>query len=51
MVKSKQTEVAAALIPYGIKESTVAPKKIVVRKSDEVTKWWGDEVKRDEVTK
>ena len=31
MVKSKQTEVAAALAPYGIKESTVAPKKIVVR--------------------
>ena len=31
MVKSKQTEVAAALTPYGIKESTVAPKKIVVR--------------------
>ncbi len=31
MVKSKQTEVAASLEPYGIKESTMAPKKIVVR--------------------
>ena len=33
MVKSKQTEVAASLAPYGIKESTVAPKKIVVHSS------------------
>ena len=33
MVKSKQTEVAASLLPYGIKESTVAPKKIVVHGS------------------
>ncbi len=31
MVKSKQTEVAASLEPYGIKESMMAPKKIVVR--------------------
>lgn len=31
MVKSKQTEVAASLAPYGIKESVTAPKKIVVR--------------------
>ena len=38
MVKSKQTEVAAALIPYGIKESTVAPKKIVVRNKVESNK-------------
>ena len=30
MVKSKQTEVAASLLPYGIKESVVAPKKIIV---------------------
>ncbi len=33
MVKSKQTEVATALAPYGIKESVVAPKKIVVHES------------------
>ena len=33
MVKSKQTEVAASLLPYGIKESVVAPKKIVVHSS------------------
>ncbi len=36
MVKSKQTEVAASLAPFGIKESTVAPKKIVVRKVESI---------------
>ncbi len=34
MVSSKQTGVAAAVISRGIKESTVAPKKIVVRNTN-----------------
>ena len=33
MFRSKQTEVAAAVAPLGLKESTVAPRKIVVKKS------------------
>jgi hypothetical protein len=32
MVKSKQTEVAASVAPLGIKESTIAPRKIIDRK-------------------
>ncbi len=31
MFRSKQTEVAAAVVPLGLKESTTAPRKIVVR--------------------
>ena len=33
MFRSKQTEVAAAVAPLGLKESTAAPRKIVVKKS------------------
>jgi hypothetical protein len=32
MVKSKQTEVAVSVAPLGIKESTIAPRKIIDRK-------------------
>ena len=32
MFQSKQTEVAAAVLPLGLKESTTAPRKIVIRK-------------------
>ena len=35
MLKSKQTEVAASVAPLGLKESTVAPRKIVVRNTSE----------------
>mgnify|MGYP005843933997 CR=1 FL=1 len=34
MFRSKQSEVARALEPYGIKESVTPPKKIVVSKKD-----------------
>ncbi|MFN7012790.1 MAG: FtsL-like putative cell division protein [Bacteroidia bacterium] len=34
MFRSKQSEVARALEPYGIKESVTPPKKIVVNKKD-----------------
>lgn len=34
MFRSKQSEIARALEPYGIKESVTPPKKIVVSKKD-----------------
>lgn len=38
MIKSKQTEVASAVLPFGLKESTVAPKKIVVNGEHQLNK-------------